>query len=410
MKKLRFIVILFSSLSFVYISCNNDDNNNDIQPELKPLTVTEKSVVASNNNFAYELFREINNQDTSENIFISPLSIGMALAMTYNGADGETKEEMGNVLGFENVEDSSLNIAYEGVYDALMVADKQVEISLANSIWYTDELTIFQPFSGIIQDYYNGIISPIDLSNPDAAKDIINGWVEDNTKGKIKNLIKRIKITDVMFLVNAIYFNADWTYQFEKDKTEEADFYKENGSVVKCQLMQVEDIQIKKNYNNDYLLIELPYENQQFSMVLILPHEDKTTDDIIALINAEDINQILEETSTSETTLFMPKFKLEYEVNLNEVLKALGMPKAFGFSAEFPYLFEDVSEELFIDRVLHKAFIEVDEEGTEAAAATAVVIGKLSMSGIILNRPFIYLIRENHTGTVLFMGKLTDPS
>ncbi len=411
MNKLYLILLTGICICFINLSCDkedidgNGDNNKPVE-----LTIDEKSVVASNNEFSFELFRELNNQDESENIFISPLSIGMALAMTYNGADGQTKVQMGEVLGFENVGDSSLNLAYKGVYDALMNSDDKVEISLANSIWYKQEYTVNVDFSDIVNNYYDAVINPINTSDPNS-KDIINNWVEEKTNDKIKNLVKEVSPADVMFLVNAIYFNSDWTYIFNKDETTESDFIKENGITVKCQMMKVNEINILSYQDEDFSLIELPYSNKQYGMVIILPSVTKTVDEIISLLTVNELNNILEDTSKSKMTVYMPKFKVEYEIKLNDVLIAMGMSKAFDGSAEFPYLFEGISDGLYIDRVRHKSFIEVDEEGTEAAAATVVVIREFSAleNNIWLNRPFIYLIRENNTGAILFMGKLTDP-
>ncbi len=415
MKKLNIILLTAICFCFINLSCDKEDiidDNNKNNDRPAELTVDEKSVVVSNNNFAFELFKEINNQDDSENIFISPLSIGMALAMTYNGAIGETKQEMGTVLGFENVNDSSLNVAYKGVYDVLMNSDEKVEISLANSIWYTDMWTVDQSFSNIIQTYYNGEISPIDLSNPTEAKDIINEWVENKTKDKIKDLLKQIQPEDVMFLVNAIYYKSDWTYKFNKEETIESNFYKEDSSTVKCQMMRVNEIDIKNRYTEGYFLIELPYGNKQYGMVIILPNGDKKVNDIIGEITIDEINSLLEDTSKSVITVHLPKFKVEYESKLNDILIEMGINIAFDpYQAEFPELFENVKDGIWISRVRHKAFIEVNEEGTEAAAATVVVMAFNAINDEIwFNKPFIYLIRENTTGTILFMGKLMDPS
>ena len=414
MAKPKFLIVSVLCFNLFYYSCEDNLDNQNINDDkiiTDSLTATEKSVVASNNNFAFELFQEINIQDTTENMFISPLSIGMALAMTFNGADGETKEEMKAVLGFQNVADSSLNIAYQGVYDQLMDMDEKVNISLANSIWYDQTFTVKQNFVDIIENYYDGIVSPIDISDPNS-KDIINSWVEDKTNDKIHDLVKEIKSGDAMFLVNAIYFKADWTYIFDENKTRETDFYREDGTIVTCQMMRSGEISIKNRYNDNFQLIELPYGNKQFGMVIIIPNTDKTPDDIIGILSVDDIDNMLSDTNRTAITVNMPKFKIEYEYLLNDVLISMGMERAFdGSQAEFPLLLEEFKEGLFISRVNHKAFIEVDEKGTEAAAATVVVITWESATPeITIDRPFIYLIRENHTGAVLFIGKMDDPS
>ncbi|MFC2138062.1 serpin family protein, partial [Bacteroidota bacterium] len=278
-------------------------------------------------------------------------------------------------------------------------------------IWYKQEYTVNDSFKDIIENSYYGGINPINTSDP-ASKDIINSWVEEKTNDKIKNLVKEVNPADVMFLVNAIYFNAVWKYEFNKELTFDGSFKKEDGSFIDCKYMDMGEVDLNTYNNSEMVLVEIPYGNGDFNMCIILPLKDNKVDDILENLNSDTLDFFISNANISSINLLMPKFKIEYEQKLNDVLISMGMPKAFSMSAEFPNLFENIEEGLFIDRVNHKTFIEVDEEGTEAAAATVVVVAEFSAiteNIIRLDKPFIYLIREKTTGVILFAGKLMEP-
>ncbi len=408
MKRINIYLLGLIAIIIICISCEKDTKV--IDHAIIPLTFSEKEVIESSNNFSIEIFKNIS-LDTNDNVFISPLSIGMAIAMTYNGSAGETKSEMEKVLGFENADSNSINTAYKNIYNNLLSCDEKVELLIANAIWYKQEYSVKETFKSIIEDSYYAEISPINTIDP-SSKEIINSWVEEKTNNKIKDLINEVKPSDVMFLVNTIYFNAIWKYEFDSTLTFDGKFYLENGSDIDCKMMRKSKVDLNIFKNTTFTLAELPYGDGLFNMVILLPSEDKTVNDIIESIKTSELDSFINNSSAKSVDLEIPKFKMAYKQDLNSVLITMGMPTAFSDEAEFPNLFNEINSKLIISRVKHKTYIEVDEKGTEAAAATAVVIELTALPEnevLFLNKPFIFLIRENTTGVILFAGKLMQP-
>ena len=408
MRHILFFLLIISLLT----ACNSEEVNVDNPPNLRALSGDEQELIQTSNNFTFDLFKAIYQTQSDENIFISPLSVDIALAMTVNGASGDTKEVMKQTLGLENLSDEAANEAVKKLTELLLGMDRKVTLSIANSIWYQDAFTLKDGFSDLIQTYYDGTIESLNFDDP-GAKDIINQWVEGKTQGKIKDLISQIKDSDVMFLVNAIYFKADWQQQFDKEQTRESMFTLENGTQVPVQMMFTEEAKVSRYKHTVFQLVEIPYGNGQFNMMVLLPNEGKTTGDVMNVLNGAQLEEWIAQADTLTPKLYLPKFKMEFKMNLKEPLTDMGMGLPFTEKAEFHEFFnEDVGEKLFIDRVIHQSLIEVNEEGTEAAAATAVGIGLVSIDLdklIRIDRPFVFLIRENHTGAVLFAGKMMHP-
>jgi serpin B len=397
MKKVIFIIL--SILLFHNCEINNE-------PNLKSLSPQDKELIATTNNFAYNIFKAVSESDKNLNVFISPLSISYALAMTFNGADGETAEQMQALLGFGNLTKNDLNNSFKNIYDIIIGMDKKVELSLANSIWYKQEYTVNTNFKNDISKYYNAEINPVNTCDSNT-KNKINKWVENKTKDKIKNLIDNVTCEDVMFLINAIYFKAEWTKAFDKDKTYDGEFVREDGTKDACKMMKGTDINYYCYKDSILSMYELPYGNKQFSMMFLLPEKSKI-DEFISDLNVNLIEQVRKNSYEKKGEIHIPKFKIEYEKRLNEILIAMRMPRAFDSSmAEFPNLFQN-SKDLFISLVKHKSYIDVYEEGTEAAAATVVGIEYTAFFEDIvkIDRPFVYIIIEKHTNTVLFIGKI----
>jgi len=403
-------VFLFSILS----SCGEQSDCDCYNPpDLRAITAGEEVVVESANNFAFDIFARINESESDKNLFISPLSISTALSMTANGAVGETKEGIKQTLYQENISDQEINEAYKTLVEFITELDPKVTMSLANSNWYKQEYHIEEAFRSILRDYYDAEVNAADFDDP-GTKDLINGWIEDETNGKIKDMLDEIPSDAVMYLINAIYLKATWQYQFEKDKTEKMDFTLMNGSKVKTDMMFSEGVKVRLYTSQELQYIELPYGNGQFVFSIILPNDASKLDGIISQLEINQFNYFIENSDTTTAQVYLPKFKIEYKKTLNELLMAMGMAQSFGTNADFSDLFV---EELWlaISRVLHQSFIEVDEEGTEAAAATIVEIVELSAGGggsqptIFIDRPFAFFIREKHSETILFSGKLIDP-
>jgi serine protease inhibitor len=398
---------LFVILSILVFGCDSTEPTDPI----RELSSAERELIEADNSFGLKLFKEINSEGTNLNIFISPLSISMALGMTYNGAVGETEEAMRNTLEFGDLTRDEINKSYKSLIELLQGIDTDVEFNIANSIWYRDDYTFEQDFFERCNEYFDARVSDLDFSKNEEAKDTMNNWVDEKTNGKIEEIVDYVDpVYDIMFLINAIYFNGTWTYRFDEKDTKDDIFYLPGGSTKECEMMSIEE---EFKYFRDSLLqaIDIPYGNGNYSMTVILPREGKELDLIIAVLTQEKWDEWVGGFSEQTLTLFFPKLKLEYEIKdtLKKVLTNLGMGIAFDpYDANFTGMYEP--GEIYIGRIIHKTFLKVDEEGTEAAAATVVGVGTTSTGTIIhVNRPFLFAIRENHSGTILFMGKIADP-
>ena len=410
---LKKIFLLTISGAFFLIACIKDTSpiTPDQPQPMRPLTANEQYIADAAGDFGLDLFKSISaSADQDENLFISPLSVSMALGMTMNGADSNTYTAMRRTLGFEGLSEEEINEAYKSLITLLMQADPKVIFEIANSIWYRDQFTINPLFIKTNRTYFDATILPKNFNDPATVK-AINDWVSDKTHGKITEVIDQIDPMTLMFLINAIYFKGTWQYEFEKDKTVEAPFYLIDGQTSTCQLMQVEG---DFNYYADETvqIIDLPYGAGNFSMTVFLPRDAEILDDFIENIDQIKWQSYLSNLDTSGVLLELPKFKLEYKLIMNQVLKNLGMGVAFvPGQADFSRIVDDI--ELFISKVLHKTFVQVDEEGTEAAAVTVVEISFTSIkpNGNLMrvDRPFMFVLRERQSGTILFMGKILNP-
>ncbi len=378
------------------------------------LTESEENLVQSGNNFGFNLFKTVAENKPGENIFISPLSVSMALGMTYNGADGSTKEAMENVLGFSGLSLEEINESYQSLIYLLTQLDDKVEFSIANSIWYRLGLPVRDEFINVNQSYFNAVVAGMNFSSPDAAPRI-NNWVSENTKGKIPQIVTPpINPETVMFLINAIYFKGDWTQKFDPEDTRQQAFYLQDNTEITCSMMHQFREEFFEYYQNDlFQAIDLKYGDRLYSMTILLPRPGTTTDDLIARLDQQTWNDWIGNFSVEDVDLDLPKFKLSWESCLNDVLISLGMGVAFSpGGADFSRIADVSPNNLYISKVLHKTFIDVNEEGTEAAAATSVEIGITSVSPFYkmeINRPFIFVIREHHSQTILFMGRIVEP-
>jgi serine protease inhibitor len=406
--KIKLIAILILSL---LLGCNLSDNDMDNEIE-----VTEKTarLIEAENQFGLDLFQKIYEYDTeNDNIMVSPLSVSLALAMTYNGANGETKTAMEKTLKVYGLTSEDINASYQSLVEALKGLDKKVLLEIANAIFYRNDFNVETDFVSVNKNYYNAEVTPLDFSNQQQSVDIINGWVNDHTNQKIKTIIEQITPLQVMFLLNAIYFKGEWQKEFNEKATEELPFYLEDGSAIQTETMQRLDT---LPYMSDELFsaVELAYGKGNYNMYVFLPKPEKTLQDIIDELNEDNWEKWMESfTVTESVDIKFPRYKYEYEIKLNDVLTDMGMGIAFTGSADFTGI--NRSGGLLIDYVKHKSFIEVNEEGTEAAAVTVVAIRYTSVGDdpvtvpFHVNRPFFYAITEKSTGAVLFMGTVKNP-
>jgi serine protease inhibitor len=406
MKSLINSGIILSLVILLFISC--EQITDPITKNVKrPLTAGEIALVSADNHFGVKIFQSIAATQSDSNIFISPLSISMALGMTLNGALAETREAMEQTLELQGLSQQQINESYQTLIQLLTQLDPAVIFSIANSIWYRQDMPIKQPFLDLNHQYFNARIEGLDFNDPQSV-DIINQWVKDQTNNRIKKIIERIDPVDLMFLINAIYFKGDWTYKFEEELTQSADFYGLHSDVYPCQLMHQEGDFLYLQ-TSDFQAVDLPYGIGDFRMALFLPFPEKNLDSLIAGITNEILANWLASFATTQGILEIPKFKMEYKLELKKVLTQLGMGIAFDpYQANFKGIYEG-PENAFISKVLHKTFVQVDEEGTEAAAVTSVTVSFTSVGGgfyLRADRPFFFIIHDTHSNTILFVGKI----
>ncbi len=362
-------------------------------------------VIGGMTSFAFELFKELNREEGGGNIFISPLSVSTALTMTYNGAGGETRNEMKESLGYGDVSDEKTNGSFENLIPYLMQADETVEIDISNSIWYRAGEPIGTDFLEKSEKVFDAWVEEMDFQKPDSA-DIINGWIEDATKGKIDKMIDPPIPPDlVMYLINAVYFKGEWTNAFDEERTYETQFYEESGKQKTVEMMSNKTT-VDFGETKDFKIARLPYGNEKLSMYFVLPEGGQTIDELIENLDADCWEKMKESIwETENIILGIPKFKMDYGIKkLNDTLIAMGMEKAFGAGADF----SGIRDGIFISRVLHKAVIEVNEKGSEAAGATVVEMlesAEAEPAMFIADRPFLFMIVDEVHGDILFMGK-----
>jgi len=403
-----FVFKLFSFALILTIASCTSSNEPTVYTPPRQLTAGEEKLVSVDNSFGFKLFKEVNNEDGNKNVVISPLSISMALGMTVNGAAGETRDAMLKTMELYGLSMDEVNQSYRTLIDLLANLDPKVKFDLANSIWYRDNFPFEQTFFDLCKQYFDAEVTGLNFNESEKSKEIINNWVNEKTKGKIKEIVDEIQDNSVMFLINAIYFKGAWKNQFDPKETHSGTFHKINGETQPCDLMKKE-AQFKYAYNNYFQIVDLPYSFGDYSMTIFLPNYDKTLNECLNAFTQENYSQWISNLVTHKVIIELPKFKIEYEKELNDALKRLGMDIAFVEGrADFTNMSE-LGKYLYIDKVMHKTFILVNEEGAEAAAATSVGIEVISMPPqMTMDRPFLFVIRDNHSGTILFMGKIIE--
>jgi serpin B len=382
--------------------------SSNVEEEKKFNTITNgEAFIKANNKFAFDVFKEVSKLEAEENSIISPVSLSLALGMTYNGADGETKTSFENTLNYSNFYPTEINtINKEIVYHLSNVSSGTV-FEIANSIWVKKDFLVKEEFLAVNKNFYDAEVRNLDFSDGNSLN-IMNDWVSDKTYQKIPKIIEKIDSLDVMFLINALYFKSDWKYSFDVEDTESLPFYGENSTQSVKMMNLTNDLSY---YENEYFSsVKLPYKNSKYTMTLFLPNETKTTSDILQVLDTENWGKWNALFLTKEVALKMPRFKFSYEKLLNKALTDMGLGNAFSADANFNGI---SNENLSISFVIQKTFIEVNEKGTEAAAVTATGISTTSIDPskkiVILNKPFLFSITENETGSICFIGKIGMP-
>lgn len=370
-------------------------------------------ITRAGNRFAFKLLTHILDGDENHNVFISPLSIYLALSMTCNGAANETRDAMTRALEIDPLKLNELNQFNKELLGRLQAANSLARLTIANSIWVEKSFAANKTFINTATMYYNSDIVPMSIN--EEAVERINQWVGDKTNSRIERIIYCLDPDEVMVLLNAIYFKGRWHYKFDARDTNDRDFYLLDRNTVKVPMMtQIGDFLY---FGGETLqIIAMPYEGDDLYMYIILPNQDIAYHDFIMGLDADIVINMINQLSMAEGSITIPKIKLDYELLMNDILIEMGMKIAFESEADFSKMTTPEKRGLFIGSVRHKAFLEIDEEGTEAAAATAVVMKK-SMSfsppertfDFVADHPYLFLIQDVATGSILFTGSITNP-
>ena len=407
MKMINFVLMSVLLVAFSAKGC-------DMPPEYPEYPEHTEQLVRDNTAFAFDLYAQLKNEPG--NLFLSPYSISTALAMTYAGAQEQTAEQMAQALNF-SLPQAHLHGAFGYLIKQI---NRQAEagdydLSVANALWLQQDYEFLAMYLGLVSAHYEAALERVDfVRQTEPSRQRINDWVARQTEGKIEDLIPEGAVHRLtrLVLTNAIYFKGDWAQQFDPDKTQEADFTVSPDKTVKAPLMHQQD-DFRYAQTDTLQILELPYKGKALSMLVLLPDKADGLAALEAKLNAENLSQWQQQMRQREVIVYLPRFEITSQFGLSDTLSAMGMPDAFTENANFSGM--DGTRELFISDVLHKAFVEVNEEGTEAAAATGVIVGITSRSLLQppifrADRPFIFLIKDNATGSILFLGRLADPT
>jgi serpin B len=414
------VALLIISASIIYLTIKENESDviiDELESDKTPVFAGNISGFRDAINvFSFDLFKKLYSSSEG-NVFYSPYSVFTALAMTYEGSNSDTAVEMRDVLNIEQDNESFHNYM-KNLY-ILLNKNAEYDISTANALWIKKNLNLLKDYLSVIETYYGGVANETDFSNPELAAEKINHWVENNTNGLIKDLIQSSHIDPLytaLILTNAIYFKGVWKIQFDPVNTTDRSFEIDSDVFIDVEIMSLVNTKDYFNYTEteDLQLLELQYSGDDLSMIILLPKE-KELSEIIDSFDADQFKQLIESMNEEMVDIYLPKFKYETSYGLNEPLIELGMANAFSSYADFSKI--TGARDLQISDVLHKAYIDINEEGTEAAAATAVIMvltsnGNGGSSRIVFDadHPFLYIVQHKETGTILFIGSVTNPA
>lgn len=398
-------------IAIFFSSCEKQNSEPDLTPKVIELTTAATQAISSSNDFGIELFTKVASGE-QQNLMLSPLSASTALTMLLNGCGGNTFSQLKATLRYPADQSiGDINAAYKSLVDQLLKADPKVKLALANAIFYRNGFVVKAPFLTTMGTDYKARIEGLDFTLPSALT-TINKWASDNTNGKIPKVLDEISDQAVMFLMNALYFKGDWSYQFDKSKTTDRPFTPDNGQTSNVSTMNGE-VGAKVVYGNTYKAIEMPYGRTNFTMIVIVPENDLKT--FYASFDSNLWNNITSgfdnQNEFGKIKVFFPKFKFSYEKYLNDQLKSMGMQDAF-----VPYVADlsGISDaSIYVSFVKQNTFVEVDETGTEAAAVTTIGVELTSFppqpTQFVIDKSFIFAIRERTTNTLMFIGQVIKP-
>lgn len=382
-------------------------------PTLAASPADEARLAAADMGFAFGLVKELAREQPAKNIFISPYSISTVLQMVGNGAYGNTRQEMASVLGTSGLEPKALNQACKDLDQSIRSAQNNVVLSLANAIWYRTGVELRPEFVSLNQDFFGAKMGALNFTDP-RTSGIINAWADENTHGRIKNIISgRIPGDARVILANAIYFKGSWERKFDPKATKERAFHLQDGRQPQVAMMQ-QSGEFQYQEGKGCQAVRLPYAGWRLGMYVLLPEAGSSVEKLLASLDAQSWqNQLRRQFLKRKGSLVLPRFKLEYGAELKRPLTALGMRIPLSLGADFSGM---SASPLYLSEVRHKSFVEVNEEGTEAAAVTVAAMAPSSMQRptppfeMVVDRPFLFVIEDNLTNAILFVGVVFDPT
>ncbi|MCG2460167.1 serpin family protein [Flavobacteriaceae bacterium F89] len=402
--RFTFFVVVFATLLLLQ-GCEKETQ--EPLPSFESVAKS-KQIVSANNEFAFSLFKKIAANEEKTNFMISPVSASLALGMVYNGAAGETRQAFDNTLHYGDATLEETNAVNQNIIDNLTYSGSGSTFKIANSIWVENTFPVKDSFTALNEKFYNAKVANMDFGDPQTLN-TINNWASDNTNGKIPTILNNIDSNSILFAINALYFNSEWKYRFDADRTKDLPFHGDDGLPKSVAMMTMEQ-NLSYYFNDTFSSVVLPYKNDKYAMTLLLPHVDKSITDVVNIIDGDQWSQLQANFTSGNLTVTIPKFTFSYKKKLNDILKDLGLGIAFNPDlADFSEL-SDVPT--YISLVLQKTYIDVNEKGTEAAAVTAVGMGVTSAGPgkpLVFDRPFLFAITEKETGSICFIGKVGMP-
>lgn len=401
------------SLLCIFAACQSDDNSSSRPKPRKDINLTrsEQEMTDLGTDFAFRFFQQVCKTEVKQpNLFVSPLSASLCLSMIANGASGNTLTEMTEVLGFSGYSLEEMNSYHKKLVEALLNLDNTTQLGVANSIWIKQGFKVYDDFVNVNRTMYDAQVQELDFASP-RAKDIINNWCAEKTHNCIKEILKEIPEEARLYLLNALYFKGTWKKQFHKSETKAGRFTNEDGSQSTVQMMNMSEEYFNYASNEFFSMAEFPYGNEAFSMVVLLPANGKALGDCLPQLTDEHWREWNDALSNAELNVMLPRFELKYDKSLITDMRDMGMKDAF--DEELADFSKMSAAQLYVGLLKQGTYVKVDESGTEAAAVT---VGGMMDSAVgpgnppicfHVNRPFVFLIKEKSTGTILFMGKVT---
>ena len=401
----------FLLLAVVAGACQNDSVSPAAEETvLRELSVPEKELVTSINTFAFDLIRDLAEHRPQENVFLSPYSINLALSMTLNGAASSTLSSLHDGLEHEVITPREINKAYSELTPFLQQLDRQVDFTLATALWYDRRLHA-QPLSeDILSAYYQAHISDLAFGRR-KSPEVINKWVKEQTHGRMEDFVQELDPKASMYVTSAVQFVGDWTVPFRTEDTTPGTFHLPDGTDITTDMMVAPHAQYRFFQDESKTLIDIPYGNQQYSMTLLMPRQQDSLLNLVRSLDAPSFRGCLLQMDTVNSSLYLPRFSIDYQASLKPTLSRLGMGEAFSDTADFNQLFIDPKLPVPLSDVLHRAVISVHEAGTEATTSTVTQArGSRATQPVHVDRSFLFFIRENHSGVIVFAGRLNHPT